>query len=148
MTAENREIAASLSRGLIKLNRRLRAERSDRKTSLGKLSILGRLYHDGAATPGALALAEGLQPQSLTRVLAELEEEGLVSRRQDEADRRQFRIELTSSGRNTLRKYASDQAAWLASAIASQLSPMEQNLLRLTAQLLDRLADTPCPPKL
>ena len=137
------ETALALRRALSKLNRRLRAERQDRQISLGKLSVLSRLYHGGPVTPGALAAAEGIQPQSLTRVLAELEAEGHLSRRQDAHDRRQHLIEITPSGRDVLYDDASDKAAWLAAVIATQLSPVERDLLQLAAQLLDRLADAP-----
>lgn len=137
------ETAIALRRALSKLNRRLRSERQDRQTSPGKLSVLSRLYHDGLATPGALASAEGIQPQSLTRILADLETDGSISRRQDAHDRRQHVMEITPSGRDMLYENASDKAAWLAAAIAMQLSPVEQGLLQLAAQLLDRLADAP-----
>jgi DNA-binding MarR family transcriptional regulator len=128
------ETAVALRRAFSKLNRRLRAERRDRQTSPGKLSVLSRLYHDGPATPGALASAEGIQPQSLTRVLADLEAEALISRRQDMQDRRQHVMEITPAGRDILYETASDQAAWLAAAIQTLLSPIEQDILRLAAQ--------------
>ena len=138
-----RETAIALRRALSKLNRRLRSERRDRQTSPGKLSVLSRLHHGGTATPGTLAAAEGIQPQSLTRILADLEAETLVSRRQDLHDRRQHQMEITPAGRDVLYETASDQAAWLAAAIATQLSPIERDMLRLAAQLIDRLADAP-----
>ncbi len=137
------ETAIALRRALSKLNRRLRSERQNRQTSPGKLSILSRLYHGGPATPGTLAAAEGIQPQSLTRLLGDLETEGLVSRRQDAQDRRQHVLEITTPGRDVLYEDANDKAAWLAGAIAMQLSPVERDLLQLAAQLLDRLADAP-----
>ena len=145
MTSENPipETAIALRRALSKLNRRLRSERQGQQISPGRLSILSRLYHDGPATPGALASAEGIQPQSLTRLLADLQTEGLVSRRRDAEDRRQHVLEITIPGRDVLYKEANDRAAWLAAAIAMQLSPVERDLLQLAAQLLDRLADAP-----
>ncbi len=94
-------------------------------------------------TPGALAAAEAVQPQSLTRVLAELEAEGFVLRRQDTADRRQSLLELTVEGREVLRRDVMARALWLQAAMEAQLSPTEQEMLRLAAQLMDRLADAP-----
>ena len=92
-------------------------------------------------TPGALAAAEGVQPQSLTRVLADLEESVYVLRQQDEADRRQFRLELTPKGREALERDARRRAVWLSSAMASCLTPTEQQILRLAAELMDQLAE-------
>jgi DNA-binding MarR family transcriptional regulator len=94
-------------------------------------------------TPSALAAAEAVRPQSLTRVLAELEAEGLVLRRQDTADRRQFLLEATDEGREVLRRDVTARALWLDAAMKAQLSPTEQEMLRLAAQLMDRLADAP-----
>jgi DNA-binding MarR family transcriptional regulator len=137
------ETAVALRRSLSALNRRLRAARRDRELSAGKLSVLGHLHRDGPATPGALAQAEAVQPQSLTRLLAELEAADLVSRRQDLDDRRQFLMEITPAGRELVRRDALDKVVWLARAIETHLSPTEARLLRLAGELLDRLAVAP-----
>jgi DNA-binding MarR family transcriptional regulator len=90
-------------------------------------------------TPGALASAEAVKPQSITRVLAELERSGLVRRTQDADDRRQFKVELTTEGGEVLQREARQRALWLASAIDSHLTQIERDLLGLTARILDRL---------
>ncbi|MER6352299.1 MarR family transcriptional regulator [Streptomyces sp. NPDC001634] len=43
-----------------------------------QLGVLGQLHRHGPATPGEIAAAERQRPQSLTRVFAELEGEGLI----------------------------------------------------------------------
>ena len=83
----NLEIAIAVRRAIARLNRRLRIEAREAGLSVAKHSALGNIYRDGPITPGSLAAAEGVQPQSLTRVLAELEEAGYVLRRQDDEDR-------------------------------------------------------------
>lgn len=139
-------MAVRLQRSLSRLTRRLRLERRDRETSLGRLSVLGHLHRDGPATPSTLAQREGIQPQSLTRLLADLETEGLALRRQTEHDRRQFLIEITPAGRELLQRDARHKAAWLAGAMAARLSTTEQELLGLAAQLMERLAEAPASP--
>jgi DNA-binding MarR family transcriptional regulator len=134
------DTAIAVRRAISRLSRRLRTEAREEGLSVAKHSALGNIYRDGPATPGSLALAEGVQPQSLTRVLAELEEAGYILRRQDEEDRRQFKLEITDPGRAILQREATRRAIWLASAMASCLSATEQELLRLAAQLMDRLA--------
>src|ERR1700722_12770949 len=94
--------AAALRRGTVGLARRLRAERPDDPISLGKVSLMSHLVRQGPLTPGQLAAAERLQPQSLTRQLAELEAEGLVTRSTTEVDRRRSLISLTAAGRAAL----------------------------------------------
>jgi DNA-binding MarR family transcriptional regulator len=143
MSQETLEMAMSLRRCLASLNRRLRLESRVSGLSATKHSILGQLYRYGPKTPKALALNEGVQPQSLTRVLAELEDSSLVLRTQDESDRRQFQLEITSEGREYVIQDARNRARWLASAMDGSLTALEKDLLRLSITLLDKLADSP-----
>jgi DNA-binding MarR family transcriptional regulator len=92
-------------------------------------------------TAGDLALLEQSQPQTLTRVLAELEGHGLISRTQDLADRRRAIIAITVEGSRVLMDDMRHRDIWLAEAMARTLTPTEQQLLRLAADLLDRLVD-------
>ena len=58
-----------------------------------------------------LAGAERLQPQSLTRILAPLEEQELINRTPDQADLRRSRLEITPLGVEVLRRNARHQEA-------------------------------------
>ena len=71
--------AAALRRAVTQLGRRLRAERPADPGGLA-LALLGHLYRRGPSSAGELAGAERLRPQSVTRVLAALERDGLISR--------------------------------------------------------------------
>jgi DNA-binding MarR family transcriptional regulator len=73
--------------------------------------------------------------------LADLEERGLITPRQDEIDRRQLLIEISPAGTELLAQDVRQQAAWLARALSSVFSPVERELLHLAAQLMQRLAD-------
>jgi len=140
--------ARALRRGTSELYRRLRAERVSHGLSPSKLSILGRLALSGPLTVTALAAKERVQPQSLTRTLADLEESKLIIRRQDQTDRRQSLTEITRLGEDLLRNDARRQAAWLAVAMSSVLTPAERELLRVAAQLMRQLADAEVPKML
>ena len=142
-SSQTLDTAILLRRALTRVSRLLRNSGREAGLTAAKHSLLGHLYREGITTPGALAAAEGVQPQSLTRLLAELEELGHLVRKQDETDRRQFQLEITPKGRQLLEREAKRRALWLASAMASRLSPTEQEMLRLAAQLLDKLADAP-----
>jgi DNA-binding MarR family transcriptional regulator len=136
--------ASVIRRGVNRLDRRLRSEGPHDGLALGKLSILGHLFRAaGPMTPTELAAADRLQPQSVTRVLAELERDGLVARRPDGTDGRRFRITITAAGRSALRRDMHQRDAWLARAMLESLSPTEQGVLRLAGELMDRLADNP-----
>jgi len=142
MTGDALRHADELRRAVSRLNRRLRQLRVEHGISASKLSVLSRLHHARAPlTAVDLARLERLQPQSLTRIIADLDERGLVARRQDETDRRQQLIEITEQGRTLLILDARQQNAWLGKVIGDRLTPTEQAMLALAANLLDRLTD-------
>jgi DNA-binding MarR family transcriptional regulator len=143
MRPETLETAASLRRSLVNLNRGLRSGSRALGLSAAKHSVLGLLYRDGPRTAKELAHGEGVQPQSITRVLADLEEAGLVLRKQDESDRRQFQLEITADGRDLLIEDSRNRARWLADAIEERLTAFEREMLRLSIQLLDKIAEVP-----
>ena len=122
------------------LSRRMRAHRAPDSLSLNKTSVLGHLYHFGPSTPGEITVAERQRPQSLTRVFAELERDGLIVRTPSERDRRESVLDLTDLGRTALVAEAQRRDVWLAEALAG-LSDIEAELLLLAAGLMDRLAD-------
>src|ERR1700722_10776936 len=124
--------AGAIRRSTTRLNRRLRAEGPRDGLAPTKLSVLGLLRRAGAPlTPGDLAAADGVQPQSMTRVLAELEEGGLVARSRDTTDARQFRIAITDAGVAALAADMHERDAWLAGAMVLELSPTERKVLIL-----------------
>ncbi|HJQ46434.1 MAG TPA: MarR family transcriptional regulator [Amycolatopsis sp.] len=135
------ELAHEVREGVGRLNWRMRAERDRTGPSPLVLSVLSRLYRAGTQTPKTLADGERIQPQSLTRVLATLEREGLVARRPDPADGRKSLLDITEAGLRTLREYSEQRERWLAAAMAATLTGTERELLRLAAQVMDRLAD-------
>ena len=53
-----------MRRAVVRLNRCLRSAGTDRTLSASKLSALGFLYTNPSCSPGELAVAERLQPES------------------------------------------------------------------------------------
>ncbi|HUB41271.1 MAG TPA: MarR family transcriptional regulator [Streptosporangiaceae bacterium] len=132
--------ATEVRRGVISLARRLRLERAEAGLTALELSVLGHLHRRGPLTPGELATAERVQPQSLTRTLAALETASLVSREPDPADGRRSLLAITEYGQAALRTEMEQRDAWLSAAMAAELSTTEIGLLRLAGPLLERLA--------
>ena len=135
--ADARRLRASLAR----LQRRLRAERGETGLGPSRYSALACLFRNGPMSASELAAQERLQTQSLTRVLAAIVEQHLISRQTDDADRRRIRLEITPAGVERLRTAVARQEAWLADALRSRLSPVERDLMMLAIRLIDRLAD-------
>ncbi|WP_234327314.1 MarR family winged helix-turn-helix transcriptional regulator [Streptomyces sp. NRRL WC-3742] len=138
-TMEDEKEAAAIRRGVVRLARRLRAERPEWALSTNKTGVLAHLMHHGPSTPGELAAAERQQPQSLTRVFADLEHAGLVSRTRSTADRRQVLLAITAEGHRALAEDMAQRDAWLGSALGG-LNHTERQVLLLAAELMDRLA--------
>lgn len=132
--------AAAVRQGVQRLSRRLQMERSSAGLSLTKISLLGHLARRGDLSPGALASADRLQPQSVTRVLAELERDGLVQRYPDPVDKRTRRMRITVTGRAALSADMRRRDEWLADAM-SDLTPTERATLLEAADLLARLGE-------
>jgi len=126
--------------GVMQLARRMRLERGDDPLSSSKLVVLGWLVRGGALSPTELAARERVRPQSLTRTLASLEADGLIVRMAGAQDRRQFPVAITEKGLAALNRDMQKRDAWLATAMAERLSPTECEMLRLAAQLMERLA--------
>ena len=107
---------------------------------MAKLAVLGMLRREGITTATTLAGYLGVQPQSLTRLLAGSEEDGLIKCRQDPADKRRSLIEITSAGSRLLADEARERESRLATTMTRVLTPTEQELVRLAAGLIDRIA--------
>lgn len=135
------ETAVALRRASTRLALRLRAERTGDGLGSTGVAVLGQLHRRGALTASEIAAAERVQPQSLTRVLASLEEQQLISRQQDTHDRRRHTIELTDRGRQLLKEHMKSSDDWLTEAIEERLNPTERAVLQLAAGILDQLLD-------
>lgn len=134
------DTANQVHRSTLRLLRLLRASRPAKGLSSSKLAVLGRLYQGGRATATALAAYLRIQPQSLTRLVADLERRKLITRLQNDADRRQRLIEITEGGSHLLMEEIGAQRVTLAETMAKELTATEQELLRLAAGLMDHLS--------
>jgi len=135
------ETANHLHRSALRLFRVLRVTRAAEGLTLSKLGVLGRLYREGMATATELAAYLRIRPQSLTRLVADLEQRKLIVRRSKDEDRRQSLLEITEAGARVLNEDIRDQRVRLAQVIEKELTPAEQELLRIAAGLMDHIAE-------
>jgi DNA-binding MarR family transcriptional regulator len=131
-------LASELRVVLGQLVRRLRTEH---RFPLTHAAVLGRLDREGAQSTVDLAGAERVRPQSMGQTLAELETQGLVSRRPDIHDRRRTLIDLTDDGRRVLAEDRQRREGWLAQAIQEGFSADERAVLNAAIPLLARLTE-------
>ena len=125
---------------LLRLTRLIRIQRADTSITLTQLSAMGALEKCGPMSPGELAAYERVQPPSMTKVLAGLEERGLVHRTTHPTDRRQAIIELTDAAREVIESERRSRDAWFTQRLAT-LNEDERGLLRSVLPVLDKLAE-------
>ncbi|MGH8890650.1 MAG: MarR family winged helix-turn-helix transcriptional regulator [Acidothermaceae bacterium] len=135
------ELASELRVALMRLTRRLRVERPDEGMTLTQRSVLGTLDEHGPMNLAQLAGHERVQPPSMTRTTAALEERGLITRSTDPKDRRHTVFDLSAEGRRLLHHDRRQREAWLAGQL-DRLTAEERALLHDLAPLLNRLAQS------
>src|ERR1700750_2705509 len=122
------ELAALLRPSLLRLTRIIRNQRVDMSVTLTQISAMATLKKRGPMSAGELAAFEKVQPPSMTKVLANLEERGLVRRDAHPSDKRQAIISVTDAGVELLDEERRSRDAWLTRQLAA-LSPEERALL-------------------
>ena len=137
-----RDIAAALRVSIGLLRRRLRQVRTGDDLTMPESSALARLDRTGPATPGALAKAEQISPQSMGATLAALEARGLVERHADPADGRRVVLSVTAAGLDLLRTKRGARIEQMAQALSAGFTAAELRHLAAAAPLLERLAQS------
>lgn len=134
-------LASTLRLSVMRLARRLRAERADTMLTLSQLAALSTLERHGALSPGELAAHEKITPPSMTRLLAVLEGAALVMRTAHPTDGRQVLLEVSPAGRALLKEDRRRRDVWLARRLRD-LDPEEVAVLAHAAGILERLASS------
>lgn len=132
-------LASSLRDAILRLNRRLRQARPVGDLTMSQISALTTLGFAGELSPRELAEQERVQPPTMTKIVAKLEERGLVQRTPHATDRRQVVLQATEAGRSAVIEHRRAGDAWLADAIG-ELPPDDRETLRRAAELLERIA--------
>jgi DNA-binding MarR family transcriptional regulator len=133
------ELASSLRPSLLRLVRVIRQQRAEISVTLSQLSAMGTLDKSGPMSAGELAACERVQPPSMTKVLASLDEAGYIRREAHPTDGRQIIIALTAAGVELIESERRARDAWLDQRLA-KLDPDEREAIRKVIPVLDKLA--------
>ncbi len=133
------QLADQLRVAIARLSRRLRQTRPMGELTQNQISVLASLELAGALTPRELAEAERVQPPTMTKVLARLEERGLVQRAPHPTDGRQVLLSNTEAGRAVLNEQRRMKAEWLTARLG-ELAQADRDVLAAAAEILERLA--------
>lgn len=104
-----------------------------------RLSALSVIVFAGPIRVGDLATAEQVRPPTISRLVKELEADGLVRRVPDPQDGRAHRIEATARGDEILQEGRRRRVEVLASRIR-ELSQKDRSVLDRATAILERLA--------
>jgi DNA-binding MarR family transcriptional regulator len=136
------EIADKLHSAAIHLLRRLRAEDDAMGLSAPRLSALSVVVFAGPVTLSDLAAAEQVRLPTISRLIKDLEAEGLVRRLKAGDDARVQRVAATAKGKKLLHEGRRRRVSRLAAELAA-LSAAERARLGEAAELMERLSGAP-----
>jgi DNA-binding MarR family transcriptional regulator len=146
MTAPDRnDLARRLAFVVGTINRRLRPPADG--LSHVAVSALSSISRVGAVRPGDLARIEGIAAPGMTRLVADLEQRGLVVRSADTHDRRSTLLALTAAGERELQDARMSRSAWVA-ALLDEVAPDDLDAVERAVTALEAalLAATPGAP--
>jgi DNA-binding MarR family transcriptional regulator len=133
------ELTSRLRMVVARLSRRLRQEANEGATP-SQLAALATVERHGPITLGDLAGHERVRPPTMTRIVAGLEETGLVRREIDPGDRRVARVTITPDGARLLARSRTRKDAFLA-ALLDHLEPDELAVVERAVPILEQLVE-------
>lgn len=132
------QLADHLHAAAIHLLRRLRRTDASLEVSGPKLSALSVLVYGGPCTLGTLAHAEHVRRPTMSRLVVELEANGLVVRRTNPDDGRGILLEATAKGARLLEQGRALRIGQLAEQLQS-FTTEELGTLQGAVGLLERM---------
>lgn len=131
------ELAARLRLAIGRLHRRIRVDSGAGLPPL-QLSVLSTLEAHQPLRLSELARREAVTAPTMSRVLAALDEQGLVVRRSDPSDARSSLVSVSEPGRRTLARIRTERTALLAERI-DRLSPEHRAALGAALPALEAM---------
>jgi DNA-binding MarR family transcriptional regulator len=138
MDYRTEQMAAQLHSVSMRMLRVLRREDEEAGMSASRLSALSVIAFAGPISLADLAAAEHVRPPTMSRIVENLVQDGLVTREVDSADRRMVRIAATTAGRELL----DDGRARRVKAIGGRLQKLaesERRALHRGLELMERI---------
>jgi DNA-binding MarR family transcriptional regulator len=134
------ETPARLRAVVGKLSRRVNGSTRGETMTPSQLSVLGSVARQGPLRLSELAELETLNPTMLSRIVANLDEAGLVHRRSDPDDRRAGLVEVTAAGRRTYDRLKAQRAKVLLDGL-HELDPRDVAAVEAALPALEHLIE-------
>ena len=136
-TTPRPDLASHLRLTIARTARRLRQEGGS-ELSPSMTAALATIECHGPMTPSELAARERIQRPTATRVLARLDEMGLIARTTDPQDRRSSLVSVTPEARALLHEQRTRKTAFLAARLDG-LDAQDRAALERAADVLERM---------
>lgn len=138
MSSIRRQAADSIHSAAIHLLRRVSREDSAVGVSPARMSALSVLIFTGPKTMSELATMERVKLPTMSRLVAAMEQEGLVTRRPHEEDARSVVLTATAKGKRVLEHGRELRLSALENLLEGATA-REVAVVREAAQIVDRL---------
>jgi DNA-binding MarR family transcriptional regulator len=133
-------VAARLRAAVSRLARRLKPTAAAGALTVTEVDVLVTTSHRGPLRLSDLAQVAGLNPTMLSRVVAKLEEQGLLRRLADESDGRVCRVEVTTQGRRLHERIRTERTDVLSHQL-DRLEPHQRRAVEAALPVLEALAE-------
>jgi DNA-binding MarR family transcriptional regulator len=134
------DVAVRLRMAIARLFRRIERTRAGAALTPSETTILSVVVRQGPLRLTDLAASEGMNPTMLSRLVRDLEGDGLVQRKTDRVDRRAARVEATPAGKRLHERIRNERSDTLSAALAL-LPEDERRALGAGLPVLEALAD-------
>jgi DNA-binding MarR family transcriptional regulator len=138
-TSSQADLAVRLRLAVARTARRLRQQAGE-ELSPSQAAALATIDRHGPLTPSELADRERVRRPTATRVIAVLEDAGLVDRTRDPGDGRSFLVSLSPAGRELVARVRTRKNAYLSRRLRD-LTPEERATLDRASAILERLLE-------
>ena len=132
-------LSTDLRTAVNRLSRRLRSQKADPSMTDAQFSALAQLLRNGPMTLGALSVADGVTPPSMTKTVNALIDRGFVTKAGHGVDRRKVLLSSTDAGTAFVLETRRKRDGWLSPRLA-KLTPAERKTLADATDILRRLA--------
>jgi DNA-binding MarR family transcriptional regulator len=138
-TTSRADLASHLRLTIARTARRLRQE-GGTELSPSMTAALATIERHGPMTPSELATRERIQRPTATRVIARLEEMGLIGRTPDPQDRRSSLVSVTPDATALMAEQRTRKTAFLAERL-ERLGAEDRAALERAADVLERMLE-------
>jgi DNA-binding MarR family transcriptional regulator len=136
------EVAAALRTVIHRLVKLLRRETHEKGPfSLTERSVLGSLYQLGEQAPSALAQVEKVTSQSMSQIINNLDQAGMINKTPSGEDKRKILLSLSPAGRAYVEDARDRKQEWLAHALQQKVNAQEKDVLMEAMKILIKIIE-------